>query len=121
MSKALGLTQGPGEVSGKSHLRLVRKGDLLRHSSTFEVTRASIPGPEQRAKTTAVTTLISAPAPENLLTLSSEVAYAVTTESVRDVPPASSTTFLPDLHACKIFKDWIKKGLHSFFQPQGPL
>ncbi|KAM2242485.1 hypothetical protein ACFX1S_009436 [Malus domestica] len=97
LSKASGLSQDLAEGSGKSPPRLVRKGDLPHLSSVFEVIRASIPNSEQRAKTTAATSSTSTPASEDLSILPSKVVPAVTTESVRDMPPASSTTSLPYL------------------------
>ncbi|KAM2569048.1 hypothetical protein TB2_009204 [Malus domestica] len=97
LSKASGLSQDLAEGSGKSPPRLVRKGDFPHLSSVFEVIRASIPNSEQRAKTTAATSSTSTPASEDLSILPSKVVPAVTTESVRDMPPASSTTSLPYL------------------------
>ncbi|KAM1787569.1 hypothetical protein ACFX11_037950 [Malus domestica] len=97
LAKAPGLSQDPREGSGKSPPCLVHKGDLPHPSSIFEVTGAFIPSPEQRAKTTAETSPTSALAFENLPILPSKVVPAVTIESVRDMPPASSITSLHDL------------------------
>ncbi|KAM1179799.1 hypothetical protein ACFX13_019282 [Malus domestica] len=139
LSKAPGLSQDPGEGSDKSPPRLVHKGDLPHFSSVFEVTGASIPCPEQRAKTAATTSPTSTLSFENLPILPSKVVPVVATESVRDMPPASSTTSLLDLvkkfgqiknklqspptiselplfqRARKLFKDWRKKGFTASF------
>ncbi|KAM1179718.1 hypothetical protein ACFX2G_019253 [Malus domestica] len=64
LSKAPSLIQGSGEVSGKSPPCIVCKRDIPHLLSLSGIPRHSASSPvKKRAKTTATTTFIPAPAP----------------------------------------------------------